>query len=146
MLSASSSSAFVLLVCAAVLHVEAFTTNSPTTPRATVVLAAGRRDFLNAAMSATAGLVVASMPTIALAEEAASAADDLAMPSEEEQKKIDADAAAERLRRKAELQKQKSAPVNFKDSLTKEREKQKGLQMSKEERRNALCEELGRGC
>jgi hypothetical protein len=53
---------------------------------------------------------------------------------------------AERLRRKAELQKQKSAPAGFKDSLAKEREKQKGLQMSKEERRNALCEELGRGC
>ena len=55
-------------------------------------------------------------------------------------------AVAERLRRKAELQKEKSRPASFKDSLAKEKEKQKGLQMSKQERRDALCEELGRGC
>mmetsp|Transcript_26083 Transcript_26083/g.53649 ORF Transcript_26083/g.53649 Transcript_26083/m.53649 type:complete len:82 (+) Transcript_26083:304-549(+) len=67
-------------------------------------------------------------------------------PPKRIRKKADADAAAERLRRKAELQKQKARPTNFADSLANEREKQKGLQMSKEERRNAMCEELGRGC
>lgn len=53
---------------------------------------------------------------------------------------------AERLRRKAELQKKGSRPASFSDSLAKEREKQKGMQMTKEERRDALCETLGRGC
>mmetsp|Transcript_24639 Transcript_24639/g.68032 ORF Transcript_24639/g.68032 Transcript_24639/m.68032 type:complete len:146 (-) Transcript_24639:154-591(-) len=145
MLSSSSTFALALLVCAAALHVEAFTVVSPSTPRTSVVLEAGRRDFLNAAMSTTAGLVMSSMPLVAMADEA-QISDDLSMPTEEEQKKAEADAAAERLRRKAELQKQKSSPTNFKDSLAKEREKQKGLQMSNQERRNALCEELGRGC
>ena len=60
---------------------------------------------------------------------------------------IQADAAAERLRRKAELQKKSARPANFQDALAAEKAKQKGLQtMTKEERRNALCEELGRGC
>jgi hypothetical protein len=53
---------------------------------------------------------------------------------------------AERLRRKAELQKKASRPMSFGDSLKSEQDKQKNLQKSKEERRNALCEELGRGC
>ena len=52
----------------------------------------------------------------------------------------------ERLRRKAELQKQASRPMSFQESLKGELEKQKKLEKSKEERRNALCEELGRGC
>uniref|UniRef100_A0A7S4ENB1 Uncharacterized protein n=1 Tax=Pseudo-nitzschia australis TaxID=44445 RepID=A0A7S4ENB1_9STRA len=143
MLSSSITFALVLIVFAAVLHADAFTSTLLTPSLPSSALQAGRRDFLDAAISTTAGLAVSSLPIIAGAEEGA---DDLAMPSEEEQKKIDADAAAERLRRKAELQKQKSSPINFKDNLAKEREKQKGLQMSKEERRNALCEELGRGC
>lgn len=53
---------------------------------------------------------------------------------------------AERLRKKAELKKKLSRPNNYLDSLKSEQEKKKELQMSKEERRNALCEELGRGC
>jgi hypothetical protein len=57
-----------------------------------------------------------------------------------------ADAVAERLRRKAELQKKNSKPLTFTESLAQEKEKQKQLQKSKDERRNALCEELGRGC
>lgn len=52
----------------------------------------------------------------------------------------------ERLRRKAELQKAKSQPATFKDSMKREQEKQGALKKSGEERRNALCEELGRGC
>jgi predicted transcriptional regulator len=53
---------------------------------------------------------------------------------------------AERLRVKAELQKKNAKPATFKDSFAAEKEKQKALQKTKEERRNALCEELGRGC
>ena len=53
---------------------------------------------------------------------------------------------AERLRRKAELQKAASKPMKFKDSFEAEKKKQDSLKKSKEERRNALCEELGRGC
>jgi hypothetical protein len=56
------------------------------------------------------------------------------------------DAMAERLRRKAELQQEKSRPARFTDSLAKEKEKQKGLKMSDKERRDELCERLGRGC
>lgn len=54
---------------------------------------------------------------------------------------------AERLRRKAELQKKAATPTKFSDSLTKEMEKKKELRsQTKEERRDAMCEELGRGC
>ena len=54
---------------------------------------------------------------------------------------------AEKLRRKAELQKQASKSMNFADSLKREQEfKNKQKAQTKEERRNALCEELGRGC
>jgi hypothetical protein len=54
---------------------------------------------------------------------------------------------AARLRLKAELQRKARQPSNFADSLRSEREKQKEFgRQSKEERRNALCEELGRGC
>ena len=53
---------------------------------------------------------------------------------------------AERLRIKAELKKKATKPIGYKDSMTAELDKQKSLQKSKEERRIALCEELGRGC
>jgi len=52
----------------------------------------------------------------------------------------------EKLRRKAELQKQSTKPMSFKESMEMEKKKQKELSKSKEDRRNALCEELGRGC
>jgi hypothetical protein len=52
----------------------------------------------------------------------------------------------ERLRKKAELQKKLGTPKTFSDSLKTEKEKQKDLSKSKEERRRAMCEELGRGC
>ena len=57
-----------------------------------------------------------------------------------------ADALAERLRRKAELQKKGARPASFKESLSQELGKQKGMEKTKMERRNAMCEELGRGC
>jgi len=53
---------------------------------------------------------------------------------------------AERLRRKAELQKKNAKPMNYGESVKKEKEKQKELQMTQTEKRNAMCEELGRGC
>lgn len=57
------------------------------------------------------------------------------------------DAMEERLRRKAELQKQAAQPKTFADSFKNEMQKQNQLKsQTKEERRNAMCEELGRGC
>jgi hypothetical protein len=54
---------------------------------------------------------------------------------------------AERIRRKRELQKKASAPAKFTDNFAREQEKQKEMgKQSQAERRNAMCEELGRGC
>lgn len=54
---------------------------------------------------------------------------------------------AERLRRKAELQAKAAAPKTFGESFRNEQERQKEMKdQTKEERRNAMCEELGRGC
>ena len=52
----------------------------------------------------------------------------------------------ERLRRKAELQKKGTRPKTFQDSLAGEKEKQAALKKDQKEKRNAMCEELGRGC
>lgn len=54
---------------------------------------------------------------------------------------------AERLRKKAELQQKTVAPKTFAESFQSEQSKQKELKsQTKAERRNAMCEELGRGC
>jgi hypothetical protein len=53
---------------------------------------------------------------------------------------------AERLKRKAELQKASAKPMTIKDSMDAEIRKTTSLKKSKEERRDAMCEELGRGC
>jgi len=56
-------------------------------------------------------------------------------------------ALAEKLRKKAELQKKAARPATFSASLEGEMQKKKEMSaMSKEEKRNRLCEELGRGC
>ena len=52
----------------------------------------------------------------------------------------------ERLRIKAELKKKASKPMGYKESMAQEMNKQKSLEKTKDERRIALCEELGRGC
>lgn len=52
----------------------------------------------------------------------------------------------ERLRKKAELQKAASKPATFQESMAAEVKKQESLKKSQMERRNAMCEELGRGC
>lgn len=70
--------------------------------------------------------------------------DELSMPAVAEQS--EEEKMAERLRRKAELQKKASRPASFTDSLAAEKKKKDELKKSKEERRNAMCEELGRGC
>ena len=52
-----------------------------------------------------------------------------------------------RLKLKAELKAKASSPKTFQESMQAEMEKKKKEQsMTKEERRNALCEDLGRGC
>jgi hypothetical protein len=55
-------------------------------------------------------------------------------------------AMQERLRKKAELQAKARKPMGYAESMEAERKKQKSLEKTKEERRQALCEELGRGC
>eukprot|EP00577_Skeletonema_sp_RCC1716_P031413 CAMPEP_0113388222 /NCGR_PEP_ID=MMETSP0013_2-20120614/8966_1 /TAXON_ID=2843 ORGANISM="Skeletonema costatum, Strain 1716" /NCGR_SAMPLE_ID=MMETSP0013_2 /ASSEMBLY_ACC=CAM_ASM_000158 /LENGTH=79 /DNA_ID=CAMNT_0000271193 /DNA_START=265 /DNA_END=504 /DNA_ORIENTATION=- /assembly_acc=CAM_ASM_000158 len=72
--------------------------------------------------------------------------DDLAMPTADEQQALDEAALQEKLRRKAELQKQARRPIGYADSMEAEKRKQLSLKKSKEEKRIALCEELGRGC
>jgi hypothetical protein len=53
----------------------------------------------------------------------------------------------ERLRRKAELQKKAGQPKTYQEAVKGELNRQKEFnQKTKEERRDALCEELGRGC
>ena len=54
---------------------------------------------------------------------------------------------AERLRRKAALQKKAAQPARFQDAFKREQEKKSEFNTkSKEERREAMCQELGRGC
>jgi hypothetical protein len=54
---------------------------------------------------------------------------------------------AEKLKKKAALQKKAQKPTTFKESLANELETRDGLKkQTKIERRNAMCEELGRGC
>ena len=51
-----------------------------------------------------------------------------------------------RLAKKAELQKKAAQPKTFTDSFRGEQAKQDEMKRkTKEERRNAMCEELGRG-
>jgi hypothetical protein len=51
------------------------------------------------------------------------------------------------VRRKLELQKEKAAPKTLQESFRAEQSKQKEMNgQTKAERRNAMCEELGRGC
>ena len=53
----------------------------------------------------------------------------------------------ERLRRKAELKAKAASPKNYQESLKMELERKKAEKsVSREDKRNALCEELGRGC
>jgi hypothetical protein len=54
---------------------------------------------------------------------------------------------AEKLRKKAALQKKAQKPAGFKENLANELEVREGIKkQTKEERRDAMCQELGRGC
>mmetsp|Transcript_22368 Transcript_22368/g.47142 ORF Transcript_22368/g.47142 Transcript_22368/m.47142 type:complete len:150 (+) Transcript_22368:103-552(+) len=99
-----------------------------------------RATFLKTSLASIAA--VSFSPSNAFAEDAV---DDLSMPSAEEQKASE-DAMAERLRKKAELQQKARKPMGYQESIAQEMNKQKSLQKTKDERRAALCEELGRGC
>eukprot|EP00588_Corethron_pennatum_P014016 CAMPEP_0194279668 /NCGR_PEP_ID=MMETSP0169-20130528/14059_1 /TAXON_ID=218684 /ORGANISM="Corethron pennatum, Strain L29A3" /LENGTH=87 /DNA_ID=CAMNT_0039024119 /DNA_START=283 /DNA_END=546 /DNA_ORIENTATION=- len=73
------------------------------------------------------------------------------MPIQDEAEKAAAeqaakDAMAERIRKKMELQKKKTASLDYGESRKNEAEKQEGMKKSAKEKREAMCEELGRGC
>jgi len=52
----------------------------------------------------------------------------------------------DRIRKKREMQKKATRPGTFQESFVKEQDKQKDLKKTKEQIREAMCEELGRGC
>mmetsp|Transcript_7510 Transcript_7510/g.8168 ORF Transcript_7510/g.8168 Transcript_7510/m.8168 type:complete len:141 (+) Transcript_7510:56-478(+) len=103
-----------------------------------------RRAFFGSAAAAFVAGGIMTAPAVVFAE--GDSVDDLAMPSEEEQKASEKAAMEERLRKKAELQKKAARPQSYGASMAAEKNKQKELQKSQAERRAALCEELGRGC
>ncbi|CAB9519570.1 expressed unknown protein [Seminavis robusta] len=99
-----------------------------------------RRGFLVASAGAAVGVLIqGNAPALAV--------DDLAMPSAEEeaaQRKAEMDA---RIKLKAELKAKAASPKTFQDGLKAEKEKrEKDKSMTQAERRNAMCEDLGRGC
>lgn len=113
-------------------------TEAWSTPTATT-----RRAFFR---EGVAGAVVGITPLV-LSNPAIAEVDDLAMPTADEQKAAEEAAMQERLRRKAELQKKGARPTGFAESFKAERGKQSEMSaQSKEERRQAMCESLGRGC
>eukprot|EP00585_Thalassiosira_rotula_P025484 CAMPEP_0196239938 /NCGR_PEP_ID=MMETSP0913-20130531/13022_1 /TAXON_ID=49265 /ORGANISM="Thalassiosira rotula, Strain GSO102" /LENGTH=150 /DNA_ID=CAMNT_0041522033 /DNA_START=59 /DNA_END=511 /DNA_ORIENTATION=+ len=148
------SSSLLVSGIAAVLTVDstsAFTAQTcATTGRDLVALSAhsrgdassplDRSDFLKTSFASIAA--IAFSPSVALADDSV---DDLSMPSAEEQKASE-DAMKERLRIKAELKKKAAKPMGYKESMAQEMNKQKSLQKTKDQKREALCEELGRGC
>mmetsp|Transcript_14058 Transcript_14058/g.18333 ORF Transcript_14058/g.18333 Transcript_14058/m.18333 type:complete len:138 (+) Transcript_14058:131-544(+) len=86
------------------------------------------------------GLLVGTLPAFA-------DVDDLSTPSEEEQKAAEDAALKAKLKRKAELQKKAARPVGLTNTFKGEMDKQKDFSaQSKSARRDAMCEELGRGC
>mmetsp|Transcript_25380 Transcript_25380/g.41216 ORF Transcript_25380/g.41216 Transcript_25380/m.41216 type:complete len:140 (+) Transcript_25380:77-496(+) len=137
------SSCIFFLASALFASSEAFVVTS--TSSITTTLSAqtsSRAEFLRDVAATSIASVMVSLPGVAAADDA----EDLAMPTEEEQKAIDEAKLQEKLRRKAELQKQARRPMGYSDSMEAEKRKQQSLQKTKEERRIALCEELGRGC
>lgn len=104
-----------------------------------------RRSVLRSVFGVVASSV--SLPHSAWAEEA-NVGDDLSMPDAPPPLTPEQEAAfqEERLAKKAALQKKSARPLDYKESIEGEKEKQKELKKSGVERRNAMCEELGRGC
>jgi hypothetical protein len=141
-LTASAVAGFVVRPC------TVCPSRNPSALAATVDAESGsrtRRGFVTAAVTLGVGAVATLGNNVLPA--VAETMDDLAMPTEKEQAAMDEAAMKDRLRRKAELQKQAAAPKGLAESMKAEKEKQGEIKkLSKEERRNALCEELGRGC
>mmetsp|Transcript_24270 Transcript_24270/g.35997 ORF Transcript_24270/g.35997 Transcript_24270/m.35997 type:complete len:143 (+) Transcript_24270:90-518(+) len=137
----------LVLVTALVASSEAFvlpsssSTSIPTT-QLCAQTSSSRAEFLRDVAATSIASVIVSLPGMATADDT----DDLAMPTADEQKALDEAALQEKLRRKAELQKQARRPIGYADSMEAEKRKQQSLKKSKEEKRIALCEELGRGC
>uniref|UniRef100_A0A7S3P7X8 Uncharacterized protein n=1 Tax=Amphora coffeiformis TaxID=265554 RepID=A0A7S3P7X8_9STRA len=118
----------------------AHSTPKTTTSTTTSLTAVGRRQFMEAGAAALlVGAASSPLPAFAL--------EDLSEPTPEEKEAAEKAAYEERLRRKAELQKLKAQPNNFSSGMKAELAKQKEMKSkSKEQQRNDLCEELGRGC
>mmetsp|Transcript_1090 Transcript_1090/g.1699 ORF Transcript_1090/g.1699 Transcript_1090/m.1699 type:complete len:141 (-) Transcript_1090:3228-3650(-) len=135
----------LFLVSALFASSEAFvlpSASSITTTQLSAQTSSSRAEFLRDVAATSIASVIVSLPGVATADDA----EDLAMPTAEEQKAQDEAALQEKLRRKAELQKQARRPMGYSDSMEAEKRKQQSLKKTKEEKRNALCEELGRGC
>ena len=126
----------------------AYTFQAPNNNHSNNQFSSRRSFFKSAALPLLTASVAMATPALVLADDADTFEDNLAMPSlsEEELKKQQEAELAERLRLKRELQKKKSRPMDFKESMKREKEMQGSLKMSKEETRDAMCEELGRGC
>mmetsp|Transcript_26826 Transcript_26826/g.40551 ORF Transcript_26826/g.40551 Transcript_26826/m.40551 type:complete len:144 (-) Transcript_26826:56-487(-) len=136
-----------VLVIALVASSEAFvlpssSSSSIPTTHLCAQTSSSRAEFLRDVAATSIASVIVSLPGMATADDT----DDLAMPTADEQKALDEAALQEKLRRKAELQKQARRPIGYADSMEAEKRKQQSLKKSKEEKRIALCEELGRGC
>ncbi len=122
-----------------------------------LVSAASRRDLLLAAAVGAVTLVggIPLLPQSLLGVKPAAAAaakagevGDLEAPSLEE---VEAERVKSKLRRQQEavLSKEKGmaeTEKSYADSLKREQEKQRSLKKDKKQRREDLCEKLGRGC
>lgn len=119
-----------------------------------LVSAVLRRDLLLASVVGVVTLAggIPLLPKAALvlpagAAEADGALGDLAAPTLDE---VEAERVKAKLRRQKEavLAKEKGGAEeqSYADSLKREKEKQKSLKKDKKQRREDLCEQLGRGC
>merc|ERR1719183_3457282 len=94
-----------------------------------------RRKVIDVSFWTAFGALVATSPALSEDE-----VENLSMPSSEETKLSDEEAMAKRLKLKAELQKKNSmsTKISFADSMKREKEKQAGMKMSQQERRDIL--------
>lgn len=137
MLRSSLFIAAAIAVLATVGQVNGFVVPQNDNRQATVLSAqSSRRAFGVASMGAAFAALTVGAP-------AAFALDDLDMPSAEAQAKSDDEA---RLKVKADLKAKAARPKSYAESVQKELGKKKDAGMTQTEKRNAMCEELGRGC
>mmetsp|Transcript_49263 Transcript_49263/g.96371 ORF Transcript_49263/g.96371 Transcript_49263/m.96371 type:complete len:155 (+) Transcript_49263:72-536(+) len=107
-----------------------------------------RRAFLNAAAIGIGSCGWVNMANAELVDMDMPA--DMPIPDEAEKAAAEQaakDAMAERIRKKMELQKKKTASLDYGESRKNELEKQGEMsKLTKAQKREAMCEELGRGC